>query len=77
MEPEFIETHKVSLPDVALLVGHLDGVMYTTVRDGKKEKYIHRFKLKSRPLLITSHDGTQLIILGGEYDFTELGIVDR
>lgn len=76
-DPEYIETHKINMPEVALLIGHLDGVLYTTIRDGVTEKYVHKFKLKSRPLLCTSHDGTQLIILGGEYDFTELGIVDR
>lgn len=76
-EPEYLETHRVTLPDVALVIGHLDGLLYTTVRDGKTEKYVHKFKKTARPLLITSHDGQQLIILGGEYDFTELGIVDR
>lgn len=66
-----------TMPDVGLVVGYLDGVMYTTVRDGKTEKYLHQFKKKSRPLLISSFDGTQLIILGGGYDFTERGIVDK
>lgn len=75
--PEFIETHNVSLPDVAFVIGHLDGVMYTTVRDGKTEKYLHKFKKSSRPLLISSYDGKQLVILGGGYTFTEKGIEDR
>jgi hypothetical protein len=64
-------------PTVALPVGELDFVGYTTVRDGKTEKYIHRFAKKSRPLLASSHDGTSLHILGGEYEFTEAGIEDR
>ena len=64
-------------PKVALPVGELDFVGYTTVRDGKTEKYIHRFAKKSRPLLASSHDGTSLHILGGEYEFTEAGIEDR
>jgi hypothetical protein len=38
---------------------------------------VHRFKKKSRPLLAASHDGTQLYILGGEYAFTDAGIIDR
>lgn len=76
-DPEHIDV--VDMPDIdtALLIGFLDGVLYTTIRDGVEEKYIHKFKKSARPLLASSHDGQQLIILGGEYDFTELGIVDR
>lgn len=77
MDPEYIDTVQLGVPSVGLLIGHLDFVGYTTVRDGKTEKYIHEFSKKARPLLASSHDGQQLIILGGEYDFTELGIVDR
>jgi len=76
-DPEFIDTLKVHWPTVAFVVGYLDHVGYTTIRDGKTESYIHRFKKRSRPLLASSHDGKQLIILGGGYDFTERGIVDR
>ena len=76
-DPEYIETHKITYPDVALVIGYLDFVGYTTVRDSKTESYIHRFKKSARPLLVSSHDGQQLLILGGEFDFTELGIVDR
>lgn len=70
---------KVTEPDVktGLVIGKLDGVLYTARRDGKDEKYIHRFKRKARPLLAASHDGQSLRILGGEFDFTEAGIVDR
>lgn len=65
------------VPDVGLKIGHLDGVLYTTVRDGKTEKYIHKFKRSSRPLLAVSFDGKNLIMLGGAYQFTERGIVDK
>lgn len=61
---------------VAFLIGSLDAVCYTAVRDGKTEKYIHRFKKAARPLLASSHDGQSLLILGGGYRFTERGIVD-
>lgn len=60
-----------------LVVGKLDGVLYSTVRDGNAEKYIHRFRNKSRPLLAASSDGTQLRIVGGQFEFTEAGIEDR
>ena len=68
---------KPVLPDVMLVVGDIDGIMYTTVRDGVEEKYVHQFKKKCRPLFCVSHDGKVLYMLGGSYDFTERGIVDR
>jgi hypothetical protein len=60
-----------------LVIGDLDGVLYTTTRDGNVEKYIHRFRRKSRPLLAASSDGKTLKIVGGRFEFTEAGIVDR
>ena len=64
-------------PKAGVVVGELDGVLYTTVRDGNKEHYQHDFKKGSRPLLVSSHDGDSLHILGGDYEFTERGIEDR
>jgi len=64
-------------PDVLVVIGDCDGILYTTVRDGVKEKYVHQFKKSSRPLFCVTPDGQQLVLLGGEYDFTERGIVDR
>jgi hypothetical protein len=64
-------------PKTALVVGELDGVLYTTIRDGKEERYIHEFKANSRPLLAASYDGKTIHIVGGRYEFTERGIVDR
>ena len=65
------------VPQTALAIGELDGVMYTTRRDGKQEKYIHKFKKSSRPLLCASFDGKILVVLGGAYQFTKRGIVDK
>ena len=59
-----------------LVVGDLLGVMYATTRDGQKEKYGHEFRSKSRPLLVASHDGSRIGIVGGRYRFTERGIED-
>ena len=75
--PEYLEKVKIKVPKTGLVIGDLDGILYTTVRDGEIEKYIHRFKRNSRPLLISSSDGKSLHILGGEYEFTERGIVDK
>lgn len=65
------------VPKAMLAIGYCDGVLYSTVRDGNAEKYIHRFAKNSRPLLTASPDGKQLFMLGGAYDFTERGIVDK
>lgn len=64
-------------PDVGLQVGHCDGILYSTVRDGVREKYIHRFKQSARPVLAASHDGEQLALIGGNFEFTARGIVDK
>lgn len=72
-----VKIDKPVLPDVMLVVGDIDGIMYTTVRDGVVEKYVHQFKKKASPLFCVSHDGKQIYLVGGEYDFTERGIVDR
>lgn len=74
---EYEMVDKPVIPDVMLLVGDVDFIGYTTVRDGQTEKYIHKFKKNCRPHFTVSHDGKQLFMLGGSYDFTELGIVDK
>lgn len=74
---EYETLDKPVLPDVMIRVGEIDFVGYTTVRDNKTEKYIHKFSKKCRPLFTVSHDGKQLFMLGGSYDFTERGIVDK
>ncbi len=75
--PELVgRLEKPEIPDVGIIIGELDGIAYETVRDGITEKYFHRFDKKVRPLLASSFDGRLIYILGGEYDFTEDGIVD-
>lgn len=64
------------IPAEVAVIGVLDGVMYTTVRDGVKEKYIHKFRESDKPLLCVSPDARQLLVVGGAYVFTERGIVD-
>lgn len=71
------EIAKPVYPDAVLVVGKCDGILYTTVRDGKTERYIHEFKASSRPLFCVSPDGKSLILLGGAYRFTDRGIVDK
>ena len=76
-DPDALTKVKIKVPGTGLVVGEMDGVLYTTVRDGKEERYIHEFKKRSRPLLVSSHDGESLHIIGGRYEFTERGIVDK
>lgn len=76
--PTNLNKHKKPVfPDVALYVGECTGIMYEAVRDGKTENYIHEFKEGSQPMLISSHDGKQLFLLGGKYQFKDDGINDR
>jgi len=76
-EARYIDEYKFPQHNVLVKIGVLEGVMYETVRDGKREKYMHRFAQKSRPILASSWDGSQLYVLGGSYDFTEDGIIDK
>jgi hypothetical protein len=77
-EPQpFLHAPKPVVPNVGLLVGTCDGILYTTRRDGKIERYIHKFRASDKPLFVVSPDGKQLILLGGRFQFTERGIVDN
>jgi len=61
---------------VGVAIGEVDGILYSTVRDGVLEKYIHKFRKADRPLFVVSPDGRALHLVGGNYTFTERGIVD-
>jgi hypothetical protein len=76
-EPDEIVKIPVQFMKTGLTVGECDGLLYTTVRDDVKESYIHKFKKSARPLLVASHDGAQLALIGGNFNFTERGIVDN
>lgn len=67
----------VDVPRVCAAIGHVEAVEYRTTHGGKLELYRHDFQKGSRPLLCTSGDGKQLLLLGGHYKFTDRGIVDR
>lgn len=76
-EPKFIDKLQVPQMKEGFKFGDCDGIMYTTVRDGRTEKYIHEFKNSSRPILVSNFDGDFIALLGGNYSFTEQGIVDK
>jgi hypothetical protein len=67
----------LSIPKAGAKIGLCDGLMYETVRDGKVEHYIHKFKKSARPTLVASSNGKQLLLIGGKFAFTERGIVDN
>lgn len=70
---------RIKIPDwpkSVAIVGDLDAVEYTTVRDGITERYRHKFHVNDKPLLCVAPNG-KLFIIGGRYRFTERGIVDK
>lgn len=78
MDGEIIGTVNIPpRPDTLAVIGEIDGIMYSTIREGKLEKYLHEFKPNSRPLFCVSPDGKTIHLIGGSYDFTARGIVDR
>lgn len=68
---------KPKIPDVLVNVGIIDFIGYTTVQDGREEKFIHKFKVHAKPLFCVTPDGEHIFLLEGRYEFTEQGIVDR
>ena len=77
-EPRYVDKIRVNpLPEVCMEIGKLDGVLYTTTHGGKRQAYIHKFTGRSKPTLVTDAKGKRLFIIGGRYNFTEDGIVDR
>lgn len=62
------------LPETALAIGKVFGIMYSV--DATGERFHHEFKGKARPLLIVAADGRQVFLSGGAYTFTKRGFVD-
>lgn len=60
-----------------ITLGKVSAIEYDTVRDGVREYYRHDFAHHASPTLLCVKDGKQLHFIGGAYDFTERGIVDR
>ena len=63
-------------PRIVARIGLLRAVIYDAVRGGRSETYIHKFRKQARPTFAVSHDGRQLFMIGGSYNFTDRGIVD-
>lgn len=77
MEPaELLEVKAGSVPKVAWLLGECEEILYNTTRDGKRERYLHKFKKSARPLIAVGPDG-QAYLVGGDYEVTERGFTDN
>lgn len=76
-DADYVDKINVDISDTYANIGYVDGIMYETVRDGEKEHYIHKFKKSTRPTFGASHDGASLALIGGNFTFTERGIVDN
>lgn len=68
--------HVPALPKAGVAIGHCTAICYRTVRDGVEEHYIHEFADKDAPLFVVSPNGKQILLVGGNFRFTERGIVD-
>lgn len=75
--PRKIGAVKFAVPQAVAVIGYVEGIDYKTTHGKKVTLYHHDFAPGSRPLLTVSADGKQLLLLGGRYQFTERGIVDR
>lgn len=76
-EAKFIDEKDLKKMDVGFNIGKVDFIGYTTKRDGRVEKYIHKFKKTSRPILASNYDGKFIALVNGKYHFTNRGIVDK
>lgn len=76
LEPGEVTPIEIKLPRAAMVVGEIELIAYNTDHDGKAERYLHKFRRGARPMLLASDDGKTLLIWGGNFVFTERGIVD-
>ncbi len=74
---EFVEVQINTDYEVGYVLGEMPELHYIAERDGEVFHFHHEFKAASRPLLVVSFDGKQLMIAGGRYDVTDRGIIDR
>lgn len=76
-KPRRIGHASFKVPAAVACMGYVEGIDYRTTHGKKVTLYHHDFAPGSRPLLAVSSDGKQLLLLGGRYQFTERGIVDK
>lgn len=75
-KPKRVKVVQVDIPEAVAVIGHVTEICYRTTHGDETVYYRHPFQEGSRPLLCSSPDGRQLLLLGGRYEFGERGIVD-
>jgi hypothetical protein len=75
-EARTVDIVKMPSYDTALRVGRITHIGYEAVRDGEKKRYEHDFKAAAAPDLCVTHDGQQILLIGGSYLFKDTGIND-
>lgn len=76
---EKVSTKKMSkVPEVAVKLGKLDAVVYSTHKNGERATWEHEFGEEGgkRPDLVMDVDNQRLHIVGGDYKVEPRGIVD-
>ena len=75
--PKRIGHVRVQLPRMLMRVGPVPFMYYLAPWKGKETLFKHTFAKHARPILAATHNGRALYLVGGSYDFTRDGIVDR
>lgn len=71
-----LKRRQMEWPRVSVQIGRVLAIEYETTHGEKPERYRHDFAAWARPELNASADGRLLLILPGNFVFTERGIVD-
>ena len=74
-DPKFVDEYQIPTVSVAMLVGKVVAIEYITPHN-RRDQFRHEFAGKAQPMLAVSHDGKQLLIVGGQYYFNDHGIID-
>lgn len=76
--PEKIVRRTIDRPDESgYKLGDMIGIAYETVRDGRKRQFFHEFSKPARPEVIVDANGKKAHMLGGAYEVTDRGFIDR
>lgn len=76
-DDEIYTTAKPTIPDAMANIGQVFAVEYLAERDGTVYRFRHVFRAKSRPQLAVSPDGDFVTMLGGAWQFSEDGFIDK
>lgn len=71
-----LKRRQVDWPAVSVHIGRVLAIEYETTHGERQTLYRHDFKAWARPEFNASADGRLLLILPGNFVFTERGIVD-